>query len=251
MLLVEVDLRPSPIHGLGIFARHDLARGTVVWEYRPELDLAFDESLLAALPACARATLLHYSFWNSRLRRYVLCFDDARFMNHADDPTTDGRRAVRDLAAGEELTYPYGRRDLDFRPRRTVPADAVPRLVELLADPDPALRRFGAKSLAAARAAAAPAAAALARTLAGETGLTRTYAAKAIARIGAAAAAAEAELTAALADPDAQLRRYAAQALGRVPALGAAARAALVALGNDPDPKVRAAAARALDRLRT
>jgi len=248
VLLIDVDIRPSGLHGLGVFAREPVARGTIVWELAPELDLVLDESTVARLPERARATLLHYSFWNSRLGRYVLCFDDARFINHADDPNTDGRRAVRDIAAGEEITYPYGRRDLASLPPRKVGADAVPRLIELLGGSDRDLRLFAAKSLAAAGADAAPAARALAAALGDEGRLTRYYAAKALSKVGPAAAAAELELTAALADPDPRLRYYAAKALGRIESLGAPAQESLRARLDDPDPEVSAAARRALER---
>ncbi len=59
MLNVDVEIRPSSVHGLGVFARGAIARGAIVWELAPELDLVFDESLLARLPERARATLRH------------------------------------------------------------------------------------------------------------------------------------------------------------------------------------------------
>ena len=216
MLMVEADVRPSAIHGLGVFARGAISRGTIVWELAPELDLVFDESLLARQPERVRTTLLHYGFWHSRLEKYVLCFDDARFINHSDDPNTDGRRAVREIAAGEEITYAYGRRDRAIGLQRNVGAKAVPRLIELLGDRDGSLRRFAAKSLSSAGSDAAPAATALAAALGDEEKLTRYYAAKALSRVGSAAVAAELELTAALADPDPEVSAASRRALDRV-----------------------------------
>ena len=44
--------------------------------------------------------------------KYILCGDDARFFNHADDPNCDDSKrdttlALRDIPEGEELTVNY------------------------------------------------------------------------------------------------------------------------------------------------
>lgn len=55
--------------------------------------------------------------WTCRTGLYVLCADDARYMNHSDDPAARGDYgadpvfgvdiAVRDIEPGEELTCDY------------------------------------------------------------------------------------------------------------------------------------------------
>lgn len=116
MLLVQVRVAASPIHGLGVFAVAPIARGTVVWRFTPGFDLDLDPALLDAQPAHFRAVLLHYGYIDPRLNRFILCCDDARFINHSDTPNllmdpTDDRYAVdvaaRDIAAGEEMTVDY------------------------------------------------------------------------------------------------------------------------------------------------
>lgn len=116
MLLVSVLVKPSPIHGLGAFAASAIAKGTPVWRFTPGFDLDLDPALLEAQPAHFRERLLHYGYLDPRLKRYILCCDDARFINHSNDPNLridfSADRygmdvAARDIAAGEELTIDY------------------------------------------------------------------------------------------------------------------------------------------------
>jgi SET domain-containing protein len=124
VLLVPVVVGKSAIHGLGAFALETIPRGTTVWRFTPGFDLDLDPDLLEAQPAHFRRVLLHYGYIDRRLRRFILCCDDARFINHSDTPNLGsevaGDRygvdvAVRDIAAGEELTIDYERID-GFRP---------------------------------------------------------------------------------------------------------------------------------------
>lgn len=117
MLLVPVRVDRSEIHGFGVFATEGIAAGTPVWQFTAGFDLDLDPGVLENLPAHFRGRLLHYGYIDPRLNRYILCCDDARFLNHSDHPnlrsefTTDRYGidvAVRDIAAGDELTVDYG-----------------------------------------------------------------------------------------------------------------------------------------------
>jgi uncharacterized protein len=117
VLLIPVRVRASPIHGLGAFAVAPIARGTPVWRFTPGFDLDIDPVALERQPGHFRKVLLHYGYLDPRLRRYILCCDDARFINHSAEPNLapdySADRygvdvAARDVAAGEELTIDYG-----------------------------------------------------------------------------------------------------------------------------------------------
>jgi uncharacterized protein len=117
MLLVPAIVKPSPIHGLGAFAVQPIAEGTVVWRFTPGFDLDLDPAEVERQPEHFRKVLLHYGYLDKRLQRYILCCDDARFINHADEPSLASdfmqdrygvEVAARDIAAGEELTVDYG-----------------------------------------------------------------------------------------------------------------------------------------------
>lgn len=117
MLLVPVAVRGSPIHGLGAFAVAPIPAGTEVWCFTPGFDLDLDPAVLETQPPHARRMLLHYGYVDPRLGRFILCCDDARFINHCDSPNLVADHALdrygvdcaaRDIEPGEELTIDYG-----------------------------------------------------------------------------------------------------------------------------------------------
>jgi uncharacterized protein len=117
VLLVSVVVQPSPIHGLGTFAVAPIAKGTPVWRFTPGFDLDIDPAALERQPGHFRKVLLHYGYLDTRLQRYILCCDDARFINHSAEPNLASDYsadrygvdvAARDIARGEELTIDYG-----------------------------------------------------------------------------------------------------------------------------------------------
>lgn len=122
MLLVRTYLDKSPIHGIGVFAAEFIPRGTRVWEFTPGFDQAFEDSDLARLSEHQRETILHYGYREPALNRVVLCCDNAHHYNFSetpstgtlnpDDPTDFSTYALRDIAIGDELTYPVTE-DLD------------------------------------------------------------------------------------------------------------------------------------------
>jgi SET domain-containing protein len=110
-----LELRDSPIHGLGGFARTDIPKGTRIIEYvgekisNAEADRRYDDAKMKR----------HHTFLfilNSRT-----CVDaafdgnESRFLNHSCDPNceaiiTRGRiwvEAKRAIPAGTELVYDY------------------------------------------------------------------------------------------------------------------------------------------------
>ncbi|MCB1488219.1 MAG: SET domain-containing protein [Bauldia sp.] len=115
MMLVPNYLDRSPIHGIGIFARNSIARGTRVWEFTPGFDQVFSDEELATLNPLEREAVLFYCYVEQGLNRLVLCCDNARHFNYADAPNCGpgdhsvqgfvSALALRDIAAGEELTY--------------------------------------------------------------------------------------------------------------------------------------------------
>ena len=117
MLTVKTSIKQSAIHGTGVFAAEDIAKGTIVWKYEPLLDIGLTKEQMQALPDIAKKTFLNYAYHDAEDGLYILCFDDARFMNHADDPNTTQipndidtqgyTVATKDIKAGEEITCDY------------------------------------------------------------------------------------------------------------------------------------------------
>lgn len=115
MMLVPNYLDRSPIHGIGIFSRDFVPKGTRVWEFTPGFDQVFTEEQLATLLPLQREITMFYCYVEQGVNRLVLCCDNARHFNYADDPNCgpgdhaiDGyvsALALRDIVAGEEFTY--------------------------------------------------------------------------------------------------------------------------------------------------
>lgn len=120
MMIVPNYVGPSPIEGVGIFAAAPIAAGTAIWELTDDLDLLLTREQLARLPDLQRDFIERYGYPHmSEPHLTVLEFDNGRFMNHSSQPNTDFTRpdvgyAIRDIAAGEELTCDYNEFDPSF-----------------------------------------------------------------------------------------------------------------------------------------
>ena len=96
---IKLEVRASKIHGRGLFAVNAIARDTLVGVCEVE-------------PADPPGP---HTLWCDSGPVNVVC--DLRFTNHSAGPNVvyyDSLRvvALRDIAAGEELTYNYG--NVDF-----------------------------------------------------------------------------------------------------------------------------------------
>lgn len=124
MLLVKTVLAQSLIDGFGLFAGQDIPAGTLVWNFDPRVDLSLDAPQIDKLSPAFKEYFDKYAYLDVRLGKYVICGDDARFVNHSDQPNlvgiyTVGREygidiAIREIKEGEELTSDYTTFDADF-----------------------------------------------------------------------------------------------------------------------------------------
>ena len=123
MLLVKTKLDISHIHGIGLFAEEFISKDTIIWRFHPFIDLRLTEEQIEQLaePSCAQTR--KYSYREKHSGLYVLCGDDARFLNHSGVPNCfdfyhdaeqDLTVASRDISKGEELTCDYALFDLDL-----------------------------------------------------------------------------------------------------------------------------------------
>lgn len=114
MLLVRTRVAPSAIHGRGLFARDAISEGEAVWHFHEGADLVLPPDLADQM--CRPAFLATYGHSCPVTGKIMICLDDARFINHSWTPNLTSwapiglcmvNRAVRDIAAGEELTIDY------------------------------------------------------------------------------------------------------------------------------------------------
>lgn len=107
-----LELRQSPNHGIGVFALTDFNKGDkVVYQYEEYVYQTLTEKELLDLPLAIQQAILDKTIFNKGEPLTFLdlyCVTDFRsYMNHADEPNTDGIYALRDIKAGEEITENY------------------------------------------------------------------------------------------------------------------------------------------------
>lgn len=117
MLLVRTEVRPSSVHGRGVFALDFIPCGTVVWVLDRDSTLTLTRAQWAVLSASESDDLSNAFRWHGFEERgsIVVDLDDARYVNHSQDHANlacpPGRRdamvTTRDVAAGEELLENY------------------------------------------------------------------------------------------------------------------------------------------------
>jgi SET domain-containing protein len=120
MFLIPTYLAPSAIHGMGVFTPVAIPKGTRIWEYNPSVDWKITKQEMALIPEPHQARLRTYCFLDDH-GLYVLCGDNARFMNHVDNPNCDdsGKHFTmtrNDIQAHEELTCDYRTFDNESAP---------------------------------------------------------------------------------------------------------------------------------------
>jgi len=116
MMMVDTELRPSSIHGIGVFLLEPVKKHQLIWRFDSRLDRVYSEEELATLPERSIRFLRTYSTWSEAACLWVLCGDNGRHFNHADRPNTVSSGAAfgtdvaaRDLLVGTELTSDYSK----------------------------------------------------------------------------------------------------------------------------------------------
>ncbi|MEP0324666.1 SET domain-containing protein [Bauldia litoralis] len=121
MLRVPTYLAPSAIEGIGLFAAEAIPRGTLIWKQDDRFDLSYDLRDLDPEDHLLRDMLRCYGYQPGDEPVFVLCGDNARFMNHSSQANADDigdlTIACADIAKGEEITCDYAKFDRGFARR--------------------------------------------------------------------------------------------------------------------------------------
>lgn len=119
------EVNPSKIHGLGLFAKKLIQKGTIWWHARPQdvliitkkQFLTLDNSHKSSLMKEYIQTLLTYSYYERNLDALIFCLDNSRFVNHSKNANSGASEdengfcavALRDIQLGEEITEDYSK----------------------------------------------------------------------------------------------------------------------------------------------
>lgn len=111
MLLINASAGRSRIHGKGLIARELIPAGTLVWLLKPGFDVELTKTQFEELAPNARDQVARYIYTDVATGNYILCSDDAKYMNHSDTPNTrtEGHRtvAIAEIQPGQEITCNY------------------------------------------------------------------------------------------------------------------------------------------------
>jgi SET domain-containing protein len=114
MLMVETELRASPIAGIGVFVTQSVRAGELIWRFDSRIDRIFSDEEVRDMPEQLQRFLKTYSTLHAGLKVWVLCGDNGRFFNHSDQPNTRSLGiafgddvAADDIMPGTELTSDY------------------------------------------------------------------------------------------------------------------------------------------------
>lgn len=91
-----IEIHSSPIHGLGVFAKTFIPKGTIWSQARPEVVLCIDRAQYENLLNSARSPKLRafvdalntYSFYNKSRDALVLLLDNSQYCNHSKQPNS-------------------------------------------------------------------------------------------------------------------------------------------------------------------
>lgn len=112
MIVIPTYLASSGIHGLGVFSRNFIAKGTKVWEFHPLFDITLTEEEFDKLPDSVRQELEIHLYQPEAGGLLFYESTMGKYMNHDRNPNVDFSEvgvgwATRDIHPDEELTCDY------------------------------------------------------------------------------------------------------------------------------------------------
>lgn len=113
MLIVSTYIAQSAIEGVGVFTAEPIMQGMRISRFEPAFDRLIPVEEYLSAPPHLKALLDRYAFPHPADPKFLVYeVDNARFMNHSEEPNTSFRDfaagvALRDISAGEELTCNY------------------------------------------------------------------------------------------------------------------------------------------------
>jgi SET domain-containing protein len=119
------EVHRSKIHGLGLFAKKLIPKGTIWWHARPQDILIITKNQFLTLENSLKTssmngyidTILTYSYYERNLDALIFCLDNSRFVNHSENANSGASEdenglcamALRDIQPGEEITEDYSK----------------------------------------------------------------------------------------------------------------------------------------------
>jgi uncharacterized protein len=111
MLQIETELKAVERKGIGLFTKEYLPIGKVWHVDETEFDKVYTREFIEQKGLLKY--FYHYATWDKETDTFYLCSDNARFVNHSEEPNTfyDKEKghciAIKPIQKGEEITCDY------------------------------------------------------------------------------------------------------------------------------------------------
>lgn len=110
LVIKNVYVADSKISGKGLFAGELIPKGTIIWKFNA-VDKIITPSEFETLDAVSKQYVKNFCYMDE-LSNYILCSDDAKYMNHSVTANTENGEDVTtvttvDIQKGEEITCNY------------------------------------------------------------------------------------------------------------------------------------------------
>ena len=117
MINVPVVIKKSKIQGKGIFALRDIKRGEIVVKIGQK-EIYYNKEEYKKFNKKRKKILDKFAYWDKEILVYPK--DETKYLNHSCNPNVKNfgkvDKAIRNISAGEELTYDYNLfGNLDFK----------------------------------------------------------------------------------------------------------------------------------------
>ena len=118
MFTVKTSIKPSKIHGMGVFLEENVVKNQKLWEFNPRFDLLFSVDEVENMCESTKELIKFYGYLDKQQFNgwHVFHSGNDRFTNHSDMPNTIPYKledcqymmiASKDMNIGEELTCDY------------------------------------------------------------------------------------------------------------------------------------------------
>ncbi len=110
MLTVKTYIDKSLVHGIGLFAAEFIPKDTLIWKLNRDLDLIISQNEYDKLSTLSKEHFDWFAYYSENRGGWILCFDNAKFVNHSKTPNTyrvGDTIALHDIQIGEEITEDY------------------------------------------------------------------------------------------------------------------------------------------------
>ena len=108
MLHKSITVKESSLHGIGLFAKEAIPKGTIIWKLDDGTKIFTDDDLLKQTPTI-KEFVKKYG-WKRKGKNY-LPMDVAKYLNHSKTPNIENRTTyeitIKHIQKGEELLIDY------------------------------------------------------------------------------------------------------------------------------------------------